>query len=336
LKVLEEYTAPKTIKELKSEVEKARSNELARQATWEMEKNKEAKLRRQVASCKMLAPSSGIIVYANDPNRFFGGPPQIEEGATVRERQKIFSIPDMRTFVVNTKVHESMIDRVTPGQKARVTVDAFPDQVLTGKVIVVFPLPDPTSFFSEAKAYTTRVKLDTFPAGLRPGMTARADMLITQLDHVLAVPVQAVLQYEGKDHVAVKTPDGRFEQRVVTLGATDTKVVEVKQGLKAGESVALNPISLMSAEEKRALTIQPTPPEPAKAKAKGSARSYLLPSTIQKLQNLSPDDRAQLKSATPEEREALLKKAGFTDEELRQLNAIRQRTPQKKHGDGPE
>jgi hypothetical protein len=40
--------------------------------------------------------------------------------------------------------------------------------------------------------------------------------------------------------------------------------------------------------------------------------------------------------ATQEEREAILKKAGFTDEEIRRLNAARQRTPQKKQGDGPE
>jgi HlyD family secretion protein len=270
LKVLEKFTFDKTMRGLESEVEKTRSNELIRQATWELEKNKEAKLRRQIASCKLLAPSDGIVVYAN--------PPWTHEGATVRERQKIFSIPDFDAFNVNVKVHESMVDRVvtawkTTGLKARVTVDAFPDETLTGVVTEVAPLPDPVSnITADAKVYSTRVKLDKSPAGLRPGMTARAEMLITQLDSVLAVPVQAVFMSNGKEHVSVKTPNGRFEQRVVTLGVSDDKVVEVKQGLKAGESVALNPIALMSAEEKRALTIQPTPPEPPKAKAKGSAR----------------------------------------------------------------
>lgn len=47
-KVLIEFTKPKTIKELKSEIGKARSNELAKKATWELEKSKESKLERYV------------------------------------------------------------------------------------------------------------------------------------------------------------------------------------------------------------------------------------------------------------------------------------------------
>ena len=125
-KVLVEYTKDKTIKELESEVEKARSDELAKKATWELEKSKEKKLERQIAACKIKAPSDGLVVYANDPTRAFGSnQPQIEEGATVRERQKIFSLPDISQMQVNTKVHESQIDKVKPGMKAKIRVDAF-------------------------------------------------------------------------------------------------------------------------------------------------------------------------------------------------------------------
>ena len=50
-KVLVDYTKHKTIKELESEVEKARSDELAKQATWDLEKTKETKLEKQIAAC---------------------------------------------------------------------------------------------------------------------------------------------------------------------------------------------------------------------------------------------------------------------------------------------
>ncbi len=86
LKVLLDYTKAKTIKELESEVEKARSDELAKKATWELEVSKEKKLDRQIKACKIVAPSDGLVVYANDPTRSFGSSqPQIEEGA-VRSR----------------------------------------------------------------------------------------------------------------------------------------------------------------------------------------------------------------------------------------------------------
>ena len=110
--VLEKFTREKTLKELRAEVEKAKSDELAKSSTWNLEKDKEAKLERQIKNCVLNAPGDGLVVYANDPNRFGGqNSVQIEEGASVRERQKIFSLPDISQMRVNTKVHESMIDR---------------------------------------------------------------------------------------------------------------------------------------------------------------------------------------------------------------------------------
>ena len=88
--VLEKYTSKKTTDELKVEVEHKRSDELAKLAAWQLEKSKEAKIRKQIENCKIYASFDGHVVLANDPNRNTGGP-QIEAGATVRERQKIFS-----------------------------------------------------------------------------------------------------------------------------------------------------------------------------------------------------------------------------------------------------
>jgi HlyD family secretion protein len=252
LNVLLKYTKEKTIKELESDVEKARSDELAKEQTWDLEKKKQAKLERQIKNCQLFAPNDGLVVYANDPNRFGGSStPQIEEGAQVRERQKIFSLPDIAQMRVNVKVHESMVDRITAGLRSRIRVDAFADQVLTGTVTDVAPLPDPTSFFSsDVKVYTTHVAIDKGIAGLRPGMTAQVEILVANLDNVLSVPVQAVLEYKGKDHIAALTPEG-YKFRDVVLGTTNDKHIEVREGLKAGDRVALNPIALMTEDEKR-------------------------------------------------------------------------------------
>ena len=177
LNVLENYTKGKTIKELRSEVEKALSDELAKKQTFQLERDKEAKLVKQIANCKLFAPGDGIVVYANDPNRSFGSnAPQIEEGATVRERQKIFSLPDITKMQVNTKVHESQIDKIAAGMKAKIRVDAFSDTELEGTVKDVAPLPDPTSFFSsDIKVYTTHITIDNPLAGPAAGHDRRGD-----------------------------------------------------------------------------------------------------------------------------------------------------------------
>ena len=373
LHVLLEYTKGKTIKELRSEVEKARSDELAKEQTFQLERTKEAKLEKQIINCKLFAPGDGIVVYANDPQRLVRQQcAQIEEGATVRERQKIFSLPDITRMQVNTKVHESQIDKITPGMKARVRVDAFSETELAGTVLDVAPLPDPTSFFSsDVKVYTTRVKIDNPLAGLRPGMNAEVTILVDRKENVLSVPVQAILEYSGKDHLALRTPNG-YERREVDLGATNDKFVEVTKGITAGAVVALNPLTLISENEKRELfgvdgksagkkdwvgfgkgkaaegaqagTTEPGKAapaaavkggelasakgvDPAKAKAKTKARTKGaggFGAFGAKFQNIPAEDRARMKTASPEERNEILKKAGFTDDELEQMRQMRE------------
>jgi HlyD family secretion protein len=323
--VLQQYTRGKTTRELQSEVERRRSDELAKEATWTLQRTREEKLERQIAACKLVAPIDGLVVYANDPNRAFGSnQPQIEEGATVRERQKIVSIPDITRMQVNTKVDESQIDKIAPNMKARIRVTAFADQVLNGRILDVAPLPDSTNFFSsDVKVYTTKVAIAGRLPGLRPLMTARVE-IFDERDNVLGVPLQAVLHYEGKDHVAVKKPDGGFEFRAVTVGPSDGKLVEVRQGIQPGDRVALNPAALMSEEERlEKLDMPSRPTAPAKARAKGARAAGL--SLFAKLRNVRPEDRPRLKSASPEERAEILKKAGFSDEEVQQFLQMMQR-----------
>jgi HlyD family secretion protein len=95
-----QYTKDKTTKQLKSTLEKARSDELAKKASLELERAKERKLERQIAACEIKAPRDGTLVYAparTQPVLRRDGTTalvdlQIEEGAQVRERQLLFTI----------------------------------------------------------------------------------------------------------------------------------------------------------------------------------------------------------------------------------------------------
>jgi HlyD family secretion protein len=89
-KVLVEYTRSKTLKELRAEVEKARSEELSRKAKHELEKAKEEKLRRQLKNVQILSPIDGSVQLAR-PTRL------VEEGAEVSEGQLLLRItPDSK------------------------------------------------------------------------------------------------------------------------------------------------------------------------------------------------------------------------------------------------
>ena len=183
-------------------------------------------------------------------------------GAKVRDRQIIFHVREIDgPMRVNIKVPEAEVGGIKPELAARIHVDAFPGEILTGKVESINPRPDTNQMFnSNIKVYTTRVTIDKGPPGLRPGMAAQVEVLVNELDDVLTVTRYAVLHFDGKDHVAVKKPDGGFDWREVTLGVSNDTSVEVKQGLRSGEAVIQNPRKLLSAEEKRAKLGAPAPP----------------------------------------------------------------------------
>jgi len=178
--LLEKYTLAQNTKRLQADVENAKIAELAKQSAWELEKVKTAKLERQIKSCKLLAPGDGLLVHANEPQRIGGKRQlQIEEGATVRERQKIFAVIDLaEPMRINAKVPESLVDQVKLGDVVRIKVDAIPDQVLTGVVRDVAPQADTGVFLADnKKVYTTLIQVDKGGQNLRPGMSASVDIL---------------------------------------------------------------------------------------------------------------------------------------------------------------
>jgi hypothetical protein len=151
------------------------------------------------------------------------------------------SIPSVSDLLVDTKVHETNVDKIAVGQKARITVDAMPDTYFSGEVLKIAPLPDPGSFMSnpDLKLYATDVTLEGGQM-LRPGMSAKVEIIIAQLKNVLVIPVQCVSNRAGKKICYVQT-SSKSEEREIKVGSYNDKFVEVLEGLKDGEKVLLNP-----------------------------------------------------------------------------------------------
>jgi len=272
--VLESYTRGMTTKGDDVDVARKRLDELTQQAILKTEERKEAKLNKQIAACVLVAVIDGRLIYGNDPNRG-NGQLQVEEGATVRERQLIFRIFDTDgPMQVDTRVPELMVDKLARGQRARVTVDAFPGEMMAGLVSDVAPLPDASNRFTrDQKLYTTKVKFGRGPAGILPGMNAQVEILLTELDTALCVPVQAVLHLDDKYQVAVKKPDGGFAWREVTLGVSNEKVIEIQQGIEPGEHVALDPLSLLTEKEREKIGVPAKPATTSTVPGKAAAKA---------------------------------------------------------------
>ncbi len=210
------------------------------------------KAERQIKNCYIIAPTGGIVVYANDTR--FNNRPQIANGATVRERQIIFQIPDVTSPLrVVTHLPQWSIGRLKRGSVVTIRYGGLLQaiQVLTGKIDEIAPLPDTASYLYHGPSlYTTRISLDEPPPDLVPDTNVRVEIDLGEFDNVLTVPVDAVVVFQRKDHVAVKTASGSFEWRDVALGATDGASIEVTKGVKSGEVVLREPAKVLPGVEK--------------------------------------------------------------------------------------
>jgi HlyD family secretion protein len=225
-----------------SKLAQARARLNSAKGQYDVQSRQRQDLNEQLEKCTLPAKKSGLVVYGSggDQMVYYGNQEAIREGATVRERQAIITIPDLSRMSVNVKIHESYIKKVKKGLKARITVDAFPDEVLTGEITKVGVLPDSQNRWMspDLKVYLTTITIDGTHEWVKPGMSAKVEILVNKLEDVVYVPLQAVSPDNGKQICFVA---GAFkpERREVQIGEFTDEFIEIKSGLKEGEQVLL-------------------------------------------------------------------------------------------------
>ncbi len=216
------------------------ADKLSAQATANLERDDLKKIVSQVAKGKIKAPVAGMVVYARERSRWGSGEP-MEEGASVRERQDIVTIPSSEGFTADVSLHESVLEKVQVGMECLVTIDAL-GAAFPGKVTFKAVLPDQNSYWAnpDTRVYRTVVKLTKPDPRMRPGMSCSVEILVDDLHDVTYIPVQSVF-LDGGAPVAFVAGAGNPTKRPVVVGQNDGKWVEISDGVKAGETVLLSP-----------------------------------------------------------------------------------------------
>jgi len=227
---------------VRSKLAQAQAKLDSAKATYSLQKERREKLETQLAACTIRATTAGLVIYSTSMNYEARERDPIEIGDIVHKGQKMITIPNSSEVAGVVRVHESWIERVHPGLPVRVTADPFPDSVFSGSVETVSPLPDAQSRWANTglKVYTTHVSIDGRDHVLRPGMSAKIEIVIDELKDVLCVPLQAVASTNGSKTCYLVTPSG-LEERTIETGQYNDSFVEVKSGLSAGEVVSLIP-----------------------------------------------------------------------------------------------
>ena len=208
---------------------------------------------------RVTSPMNGVIIKKG-----------VELGQTVtsgvssfNEGTALFTVADLKSLIIRVNLNEVDIAKVALGQPVRVTLDAYPQKVFTGKVTFVSPAAE---LVEKIKVFKVEIALDELGDHFKTGMSANVEILGEKRNKAVSIPLEALQRREGETISYRLKPNlkpqqvsaareglaGRnkyiwlsdhwkdyFDVVPVAAGIATLERVEILSGLKSGEQVSL-------------------------------------------------------------------------------------------------
>ena len=162
----------------------------------------------------------------------------VKAGDTIDAGAKLCTIYDLSYLKMTMNVDELDINKISVGQDVTITADAVEGKTFAGKVTKINMAGTTTT------TYPVEVQIDNPDEDLLPGMNVSTEIVVSQADDVIAIPVGAVTR---GNMVLVKTganssedpsiPEG-YEYVEVETGISNDSYVEIKSGINEGDEIA--------------------------------------------------------------------------------------------------
>lgn len=173
----------------------------------------------------ILAPVDGTIIQR-----------KIEPGQTFSVTDPILVMSDR--LIVEAQVDETDLAKIHIGQKARIALDAYPNQPVPGRVGTI---AYEATTVNNVTTYIVKVIPDEVPEFIRSGMTANVNFEVASRNEVLLVPSSALVVADGAFAVLKKSNNPKEPPRSypVEVGLNDGKRTEIIKGVEEGETVLI-------------------------------------------------------------------------------------------------
>jgi len=198
----------------------------------EVELEKLRRGERPARTIAVLSPVAGTVVEK-----------MAVEGMRYQPGETLFRIVDTSTMWVLAEVYEQDLAFVKVGDMAKVTVNTWPDRSFPGRVTFIYP-----SVGKESRTAKLRIEVANPGGLLRADMAATVEIEGPIAGRWVAVPDSAVIDSGKRQIVLVERGEGRYEPRLVKLGARVPGYVQVLDGLKPGERIVTSATFLIDAE----------------------------------------------------------------------------------------
>jgi HlyD family secretion protein len=168
----------------------------------------------------------------------------------------LLQVSDMSSVETELEVDETSVPSLSPGQEARIRIDAYPNQTFKGEVTEVggSPILPAAGANQNAIKFLVKVLIKDPPPGVKPGLSVQADILTGFRAQALVVPIQALVIRDREQQpgdAAAGTPkdeegvflmaDGKARFQAVKTGLLGELTLEVVSGLKGGETLIVGP-----------------------------------------------------------------------------------------------
>jgi membrane fusion protein (multidrug efflux system) len=154
--------------------------------------------------------------------------------------------------VVEVGIIEKQVDKVFPGQKILVTVDAYPGNIFEGTIETISPIIQ-----GDQKTFSIRAKIPNNDNLLLPGMFARSRIITYEVDDAISVPNDALVKTPTGFQVFVVNKENVAEAKDAQVGYVATEFTQIQSGLNPGDLVVvLKPPELKAGSKVKIIEVQ--------------------------------------------------------------------------------
>jgi RND family efflux transporter MFP subunit len=178
--------------------------------------------KKTITDTVVRAPISGAVKEKS-----------VSRGTYLPVNGKIVTLVKINPLRLRADIPAYAAASVRRGQTMNLSVESFPGRAFSGRVVRIGP-----SLNEETRALTVEAEVGNPGRQLRPGMFAKAQLITAKEAPALMVPQRAVVAAAGLTKLFV-IENGSAVERIVKTGAIDGDMIEITEGVKEGESVAL-------------------------------------------------------------------------------------------------
>ncbi len=176
-----------------------------------------------LAKMQIRAPFKGTITDL----------PAITNGTQLASGSSVVSLMDYSTMTVEVNLPEKYINDVTIDQPVRIMNYTLPNDTLTGKVAELSP-----AISTETRTFKGVISVGNPELKLRPGMFAKADIVLAKHDSVIVIPKNIIISGQRGKSVFV-VDNGTANEKRITIGFENQNDAEITSGLKKNDRLVI-------------------------------------------------------------------------------------------------